>query len=189
MLPASFPAPVVVSLLICQYLGLGFYLNLNLGFCNILLASATTSDLLCFRDLWSDSVCAEVLQRKALHSIDAQLRVGLDDSESSRHYCSNPCQPLMVISKTINLYLSSNDKVGIGTLHTKELLASTGLLDDLNQSRLQLFDGGNGVGENTHLSGLGGDIDLHTVRLVSPFCCIGGRQSFEGVATYTSMDL
>lgn len=43
---------------------------------------------------------------------------------------------------------------------TEELLAGTVLLDDLNQTGLQLLDGGHVVREDTHLSGLGGDVDL-----------------------------
>lgn len=45
----------------------------------------------------------------------------------------------------------------------EELLAAATVLDDLNQTGLQLLDGGNVVGENTHLSGLGGDVDLDDI--------------------------
>lgn len=47
--------------------------------------------------------------------------------------------------------------------HTEELLALAALLNDLNEARLQLLDGGDVVGENTHLSGRGGDVNLNTV--------------------------
>lgn len=53
---------------------------------------------------------------------------------------------------------------------TEELLAAARLLDDLNETRLQLLDGWNVVGENTHLSGLGWDVDLHTVLSSVSFC-------------------
>ena len=46
---------------------------------------------------------------------------------------------------------------------TEELLAGTGLLDDLNETRLELLDGGNVVGEDTHLTGLGGNVHLNAV--------------------------
>lgn len=51
---------------------------------------------------------------------------------------------------------------------TEELLVGTTLLNDLNKTRLQLLNGRNVVGEDTHFSGLGGDVDLDTVG--------GGRQ-------------
>jgi hypothetical protein len=43
---------------------------------------------------------------------------------------------------------------------TEELLVGTTLLNDLNETGLQLLNGGNVVGEDTHFSGLGGDVDL-----------------------------
>jgi hypothetical protein len=51
---------------------------------------------------------------------------------------------------------------------TEELLVGTTLLNDLNETGLELLNGGNVVGEDTHFSGLGGDVDLDTVG--------GGRQ-------------
>lgn len=50
---------------------------------------------------------------------------------------------------------------GVG--RTEVLLAGTVLLEDLNETRLELLDGGNVVGEDTHLTGGGGDVDLGTV--------------------------
>lgn len=47
--------------------------------------------------------------------------------------------------------------------HTEVLLAATALLDDLNQTGLQLLDGGDVVGEDTHVSRLGGQIDLDDI--------------------------
>jgi hypothetical protein len=46
---------------------------------------------------------------------------------------------------------------------TEELLSTTALLNDLDQTGLQLLDRGNVVGENTHLTGLGGDVDLDNI--------------------------
>lgn len=46
---------------------------------------------------------------------------------------------------------------------TEELLAASALLNDLDQSRLELLDRRDVVGEEAHLSGLGGDVDLDDV--------------------------
>lgn len=46
---------------------------------------------------------------------------------------------------------------------TEELLGATALLNNLNETGLQLFDRGNVVGEDTHLTGLGGNVDLDTI--------------------------
>jgi hypothetical protein len=48
-------------------------------------------------------------------------------------------------------------------MRTEELLAATTLLNDLNETWLQLFDGWDVVGENTHLSGLGGKVNLNNI--------------------------
>lgn len=48
----------------------------------------------------------------------------------------------------------------------EELLGATGLLNDLDQSWLELLDGWDVVGENTHLSGVGGDVDLDDILRV-----------------------
>ncbi len=45
----------------------------------------------------------------------------------------------------------------------EELLGGSGLLNDLDESWLELLDGWNVVGEDTHLSGVGGDVDLNDV--------------------------
>lgn len=47
--------------------------------------------------------------------------------------------------------------------HTEELLASAAFLQNLNETGLELLDGGDVVGKNTHLTSLGGDVDLDTV--------------------------
>jgi len=43
------------------------------------------------------------------------------------------------------------------------LLATTALLNNLHKSWLQLLNGWNVVGENTHLSGLGWNVDLDDI--------------------------
>lgn len=50
-----------------------------------------------------------------------------------------------------------------GVVHTEELLAVAALLDDLDQTGLQLLNGGDVVGEDTHLSRLGGEVDLDDI--------------------------
>lgn len=55
---------------------------------------------------------------------------------------------------------------------TEELLGTTSLLNNLNEAGLELLDRRNVVGENTHLTGLGGDVDLNDIlRLVDRLCC------------------
>ena len=46
---------------------------------------------------------------------------------------------------------------------TEELLGGAVLLNDLDNARLELLNGGHVVGENTHLTRLGGDVDLDDV--------------------------
>jgi hypothetical protein len=46
-------------------------------------------------------------------------------------------------------------------VRTEELLGSTTLLNNLDKAGLELLDGGNVVGKDTHLPGLGGDVDLN----------------------------
>lgn len=46
---------------------------------------------------------------------------------------------------------------------TEELLAAGGLLDNLNEAGSQLLDGGNVAGEDTHVTSLGGNVDLNAV--------------------------
>lgn len=52
---------------------------------------------------------------------------------------------------------------GCWGVRTEKLLAAGALLNNLNQSRLELLDRGDVVGEETHLSGLGGEVDLDDV--------------------------
>jgi hypothetical protein len=46
---------------------------------------------------------------------------------------------------------------------TEELLASTTLLNNLNESRLQLLNGSNVVCEHTHFAGFRGNVDLDNI--------------------------
>jgi hypothetical protein len=66
---------------------------------------------------------------------------------------------------------------------TEELLAGTAFLDDFDQTGLQLLDGRDVVGEDTHLTGLGRNVDLDdilgsvdglhaVIRLVLFFSCL-----------------
>lgn len=47
--------------------------------------------------------------------------------------------------------------------HTEEGLGAAALLDDLDDAGLELLNGGNVVCEDTHLTRLGGDVDLDDV--------------------------
>ncbi len=46
---------------------------------------------------------------------------------------------------------------------TEELLGGAALLDNLNEAGLQLLNRGDVVGENTHLTGLGRNVDLDDI--------------------------
>lgn len=61
------------------------YLELDLGLCNVLLATTSAGDLLGLGDLVSDGLGAEVLDRETLDGVDAQLRAGLDNRKSARN--------------------------------------------------------------------------------------------------------
>lgn len=62
-------------------------------------------------------------------------------------------------------------ELGIGldngeSTRQEELLVAARLLNDLDQTGLQLLDGGNVVGKDTHITGLGGKVDLNAVQSV-----------------------
>lgn len=49
---------------------------------------------------------------------------------------------------------------------TEVLLAAAGFFDDFNEAGLELFDGGDVVGEDAHIACLGWDVHLHAVTHV-----------------------
>lgn len=66
---------------------------------------------------------------------------------------------------------------------TEELLASTTFFNDLDQTRLQLLNRRDMVGQNTHLARLGGYIDLNAeVRIESAY--IAHSQLIESSIVY-----
>lgn len=67
---------------------------------------------------------------------------------------------------------SSTELLGARIGRTKVLLGGTTLLDNLDKAGLELLNGGNVVGEDTHLTGGGGDVDLGPV--VAKFVSIQG---------------
>ena len=74
---------------------------------------------------------------------------------------------------------------------TEVLLVGTVLLKDLNETGLELLDGGNVVGEDTHLTGGGGDVDLGTVIAKVGQYLGKGQGTVEGVSgslTYTPVE-
>ena len=144
--------------------------------------------------LWSTHFGGKVLQRVALNSVDAQLRIGLDNGKASGHYPIVPIvsQPFKISSPAA--FLKSMRFASEVRSRTEKLLGATGLLVDLNQTGLQLLNGWNVVGENTHLSGLGGDVDLDTIDKGNAISTIitmprAGRGSRQTQQTYTSVDL
>lgn len=55
--------------------------------------------------------------------------------------------------------------------HTEESLAGAAVLDDLDHAGLQLLNGRDVVGQDTHISRLGGDVDLDdALRRVDGLC-------------------
>jgi len=60
-------------------------LNFNLGLRDVCLASISVGNLLGLGQLGTDCLNTELINRKSLDSINTQLRVGLDDGESSRN--------------------------------------------------------------------------------------------------------
>lgn len=61
------------------------HLQLDLGLCDVLLASIAVRDLLRLRKLGLDGLGTEILQGIPLDRVDAQNGVGLDGSESAGH--------------------------------------------------------------------------------------------------------
>lgn len=80
------------------------YLELNLGLGNILLAAAAAGNLLGLSNLAADGLGAEVLEGVGLGGVDAESRVGLDGSETTRH-----CQILAIRSPIAAKYSVSVD--------------------------------------------------------------------------------
>lgn len=103
---------------------------------------------------------AELLKREALDSVDAELGVGLDNGEATGHYTGTPLLVDQSQLRRIQICGMSQDaRVG----RTEVLLGGAALLEDLDETGLELLDGGNVVGEDTHLTGGGGNVDLGTV--------------------------
>lgn len=101
-----------------------------MGLSDILCTSTSSGNLLRLANLRTNGIDAEVLEREALDSVDAEDGAWVDDGEAAGE---------------------------------EELLAATALLNNLDHTRLELLDGRHVVGEDTHLSGLGGDVDLDDV--------------------------
>ena len=84
--------------------------------------------------------------------------------------------------------MSQGARVG----RTEVLLGGTALLEDLDETGLELLDGGNVVGEDTHLTGGGGNVDLGTV--IARFVSIYGKgvgtvdKGASGSITYTPVE-
>lgn len=131
------------------------HLQFDLGLGDILLASIAAGNLLGLGDTSTDSVSAEVLQGVSLGGVDAQDGVGLDRGKATRHYIV-----VFIVSPAIGNTVA--DLEGLSQ-RTEELLGGTALLNNLDQAGLELLDGRNVVGEDTHVTGLGGDVDLDDI--------------------------
>lgn len=151
------------------------YLKLNLRLGNILLASVSAGNLLSLSDLVPHSIGAEVLKGVTLNSVNAESRVGLDGSEATGHY-KYPSQFIHPPILRQNILLNQVLRISQGLRRTEELLGGTGLLNDLNEAGLELLDRRNVVGQDTHLTGLGGQVHLHTVP---------NNQYFSHILTHT----
>ena len=77
---------------------------------------------------------------------------GLHRCKSTRHYWSGLTSARLFLASLLESCL------------TEELLATTAFLNDLDESWLQLLDGWDVVGEDTHLTSLCGKVDLDTVE-------------------------
>lgn len=109
-------------------------------------------------------ISGEVFKRVGLDGVDAEAGVGLNNGESTRN-----CRHITLASLFYQK-LGSRKRVVLATTNrrfarrrTEELLGATTLLNNLNKAGLQLFDRGNVVGEDTHLTGFGGNVDLDTI--------------------------
>lgn len=135
-------------------------------------------------------VGAEVLKSEALNGVDAELGVGLNNSEATGHY---PTRLLLAGCSSLTSDQICDMFQGARIGHTEVLLVGTALLEDLNETGLELLDGGNVVGEDTHLTGGGGDVDLGTmIAEVGQYLRAKGsstRVSAAGHQTYTPVDL
>ena len=125
------------------------HLDLNLGLGNILLATVSTRNLLGLLELGLDILDVEVLERITLNGVDGENRVGLDDGESTGNCMSH-------VSHRTHIIASDGAR-------TEERLGAAGLLDDLNQTGLQLLNRRNVVGEDTHGARLGLEVDLDDI--------------------------
>jgi hypothetical protein len=88
----------------------------------------------------------EVFKRRSFNSIDFQGRVGVDSGKTTRGYNRE---------KTLVTPFTFSG----GTL-TEKLFCDISGFDNFNDTRVQLFNGGDMVSENTHVTGGGSQIDL-----------------------------
>lgn len=125
-------------------------LKLNLSLSNVLLAAAAAGNLLGLGDLVPDglhsvSLCIPtVFSGYAYIGAEVLNRVSLDGVDAE-----------------LGVRLNNGEST-----REEELLVAAGLLDDLDQTGLQLLNGSNVVGENTHVTGLGGKVDLDAAQSV-----------------------
>jgi hypothetical protein len=109
-------------------------------------------------------ISGEIFKGVTLDGVDAEAGVRLHNGESTGN-----CIHITLASRSIGKSRRWIRDVAATTnrrfcaRRTEELLGATTLLNDLNETGLQLFDRRNVVGKDTHLTRLGGNVDLDTV--------------------------
>ena len=149
------------------------HLELNLGLSDVLLAPVSTGNLLCLCDLVSDSLSHVSLGQARLINV---MYLGTEVLQ---------CVSLNGVDAELRIGLHRSESA-----REEELLAAAALLDDLNESGLQLLDGRNVVGQDTHLAGFRGEVDLDAAIWIRQYSLAETEFGAGGPAeTYTSWDL
>ena len=96
--------------------------------------------------------------------------------------------PVRLIASSFPVAVYYVRRVCLSISRTEELFAPTSLLDDLNKARLQLLDGRDVLGQDTHIARFGWDVDLYTAWVLVLKCA--SLVSVQvSLGTYTSCDL
>lgn len=134
------------------------HLELDLGLGNVLLAAVSASNLLRLCDLVPDSLGIR------------QSHVALPDSDVV-YLCAEvlECVSLNGVDAELRVGLDGREAA-----RQEVLLAAAALLEDLNEASLQLLDGRNVVGQDTHLAGFRGKVDLDAASEPSVLARTGG---------------
>lgn len=150
----------------------GTHLELDLGLSNVLLAAVSASNLLRLCDLVPDSL------------VTRQSHVA--------PHLSNIVYLYAEVLQWVSLdCVDAELRVGLDgreAARQEELLAAAALLDDLDESGLQLLDGRDVVGQDTHLAGFRGEVNLDAAESIRQYS-LSQEGSGGPAETYTSCDL